>query len=87
MFMGNTYFYGKIVSMFGNDAFKSPNGMNKMMSYMLMSEMMKGNSGTNNSNGINSMLPFVMMNNNGFGNMFEDLFDNSENIDDNEEDA
>ena len=86
VFMGNTYFYGKIVSMFGNNAFKSSNGMNKMMSYMMMSEMMKGNSGTNNSNGINVMLPFMMMNNNGFENMFEGLFDNSEDTVNDEED-
>lgn len=79
IFMGNTYFYGKIVSMFGNDAFKSPNGMNKMMSYMMMSEMMKGNSGTNNSNSLNAMLPFMLMNNNSFGNMFEGLFDTTDN--------
>ena len=86
MFMGNTYFYGKIVSMFGYNTFKSSNGMNKMMSYMMMSEMMKGNSGTNNSNGINVMLPFMMMNNNGFENMFEGLFDNSEDTVNDEED-
>ena len=56
------------------------------MSYMMMSEMMKGNSGTNNSNGINVMLPFMMMNNNGFENMFEGLFDNSEDTVNDEED-
>ena len=71
VFMGNTYFYGKIVSMFGNNFTKGKNGMNKIMSYMMMSEMMKGaNSGA--SNGISAMLPFMMMNNS--GNMFEDMF-------------
>ena len=72
--------------MCGNNALKSSNGMKKMMSYMMMSEMMKGNSGTNNSNGINVMLPFMMMNNNGFENMFEGLFDNSEDTVNDEED-
>lgn len=85
IFMGNTYFYGKIVSMFGNGNFKSPNGMNKMMSYMMMSEMMKGNSGTNNSNGINAMLPLMLMSNNGFGNMFDGMFDISVDSNDKEE--
>ncbi len=80
VFMGNTYFYGKIVSMFG-DAMKGKKGMNKMMSYMMMSEMMKGNgNGFNNSNNnsMSAMLPFMMMNGNGFGNMFDGLFDDEE---------
>ena len=74
VFMGNTYFYGKIVSMLGNDFKGSKKGMNKMMSYMMMSEMMKGNGGmTNNSN---SMLPMMlMMNGGGFTDMFEGMFD------------
>ena len=39
IFMGNTYFYGKIVSMFGKGFSGGKKGMNKMMKYMLMSEM------------------------------------------------
>lgn len=66
VFMGNTYFYGKIVSMFGN--FKGKKSSNKVMQYMMMSQMMKGE----NSN--NSLLPFMMMSSN-MGNMFEDMFD------------
>lgn len=43
VFMGNTYFYGKIVSFFGKTNFiKGKGGMNKIMKYMMMSEMMKG---------------------------------------------
>ena len=58
VFMGSTYFYGKIVSMFGNNFTKGKSGMNKIMSYMMMSEMMKGaNNGT--SNGMSAMLPFM----------------------------
>lgn len=30
VFMGNTYFYGKVVSMFGNDFTKGKKGMNKI---------------------------------------------------------
>lgn len=70
MFMGNMYMYGKIVSMFGNAVGSSgKGGMNKIMKYMMMSEMMKGNSGN-----MNSMLPFMMMGGN-FGEMFDGIFD------------
>lgn len=85
VFMGNTYFYGKIVSMFGSDIMKGKKGMNKMMSYMLMSEMMKGNSSNSANNGMNSMLPFMMMGNNGFSDMFEGMFDFDEDNSDDEE--
>lgn len=75
MFMGNTYFYGKIVSMFGKDMFKSKNGTNQIMKYMMMSEMMKDMSG---NSGMNAMLPFMMMNGGGMENMFSGLFDMDE---------
>ena len=68
VFMGNTYFYGKIVSMFG-DGFKNKNGTNNIMKYMMMSEMMKGSTG----NGMSNMLPLMMMSGN-MNNMFEDMF-------------
>lgn len=85
VFMGNTYFYGKIVSMFGNNFAKGKDGMSKMMSYMMMSEMLKGN-GTNSNNGMSAMLPFMMMNgSNGFADMFEGMFDFDEDVEDNED--
>ena len=81
VFMGNTYFYGKIVSMFGNDLMGGKKGMNKMMSYMMMSEMFKGNSSSNS----NSMLPMMMLMNGGnMGGMFEGMFDFDEADDDDE---
>lgn len=70
VFMGQTYFYGKIVSMFGNMKGK---GMNSMMKYMMMSEMMKGKSDV-----MSNMLPMMFLIGNGGGNMdsmFEDMFD------------
>ncbi len=79
VFMGNTYFYGKIVSMFGQDVFKGKKGTNKIVQYMMMSEMMKG--GTSANGGFGAMLPFMMMNGNA-GNMFDGLF----NFDDEDED-
>ena len=82
VFMGNTYFYGKIVSMFGNDLLKGKKGMNKMMSYMMMSEMMKGNNGSNN--GMASVLPFMMMSGGGMSDMFEGMFDSVDEDDEDE---
>ena len=72
VFMGNTYFYGKIVSMFGQDIIKGKKGSNKIFQYMMMSEMMKGSSGSNG--GFSAMLPFMMMNG-GSGDLFGNLFD------------
>ena len=81
VFMGKTYFYGKIVSMFGK--IKGGMGMNGMTKYMMMSEMMKGNGGNNNS--MSSMLPMMMFMNGGMGDMFEGMFDFDEEEDEKEE--
>lgn len=80
VFMGNTYFYGKIVSMFGGDLIKGKKGTNKIMQYMMMSEMMKGNSG-DSGNVMNTMLPLMMM-----GGIMGSIFDGMFDFDDNEED-
>ena len=84
VFMGNTYFYGKIVSMFGSDLIKGKKGTNKIMQYMMLSEMMKGNSGSGGS-GMSAMLPLMMMGGN-MGNILEGMFDFGED-DDFEEEA
>lgn len=81
VFMGNTYFYGKIVSMFGNDMFKSKKGTNKIMQYMMLSEMMKGNSVDSSNNGMSAMFPFMMMSGNGMSDMFNGMFDFDEDTD------
>ncbi len=73
MFMGNTYFYGKIVSMFGNtDNLSDPDGMNKIMRVMMMSQMMSGSG--KNSEGMNPMMMMMMMGGGGFGNVFDNIF-------------
>lgn len=81
VFMGNTYFYGKIVSMFGSDLLNGKKGTNKIMKYMMLSEMMKGNSGQGN---MSSMLPFMMMGNSDM-NFFEGIFDMDEEANEEEE--
>ena len=86
VFMGNTYFYGKIVSMFGNNFMNGKKGMDKMMSYMVMSEMMKGSNASNN--GMSSMLPMMMlMNGNNVSDMFSDMFDFDIDTSDDESEA
>lgn len=74
VFMGNTYFYGKIVSMFGSDLFKGKKGTNKIMQYMMMSQMMSGNK-TTGSMDMSSMLPIMFMMNGGMENMFDGMFE------------
>lgn len=73
VFMGNTYFYGKIVSMFGSDLIKGKKGSNKIMQYMMLSEMMKGNS-TESGSVMNTMLPLMMMGGS-MGSIFDNMFD------------
>lgn len=67
MFMGNTYFYGKIVSMFGN-SLAGKDGANNMMKFYMMSQMMNGNGGNSNN-----FMPLMLMMNGG-GNMFDNMF-------------
>ena len=75
VFMGNTYFYGKIVSMFGN---LKTGGSEKIFKYMMMSEMMKSMSGGNTSN---SMMPMMLMMNSGGSDFFSGMFDMMEDTD------
>ena len=75
VFMGNTYFYGKIVSLMGSTAGKGKDGMKQMMQFMMMNQMMGGN----NSGGINmggtNMLPMMLMMNGGSGSIFDGMLD------------
>lgn len=73
VFMGSTYFYGKIVSMFGNTKFlKSQKGVGKMMQMMMMSSIFGGKT---DGTGMSQMLPMMMLMNGGEGNGFADMFD------------
>lgn len=83
VFMGNTYFYGKIVSMFGSDLIKGKKGSSKIMQYMMLSEMMKGNSAESGSV-MNTMLPLMMMGGS-VGSIFDNMFDFDEENEESEE--
>lgn len=75
VFMGQTYFYRKIVSMFGSGNFlKGAKGMNKLMKIMMMKELFKGGfGGANNSGGFGNILPFMFMTNMFGGNGANDM--------------
>ena len=85
IFMGSTYFYGKIFSMFGN-AFKGGKGANNMMKMMMLSQMMGSGNGANGGmmGGIGQMMAMSMFM--GGSNPFEGMFDFSlDAADDDEE--
>lgn len=66
VFLGNTYFYSKIVSLFGGTDGTSIDSKN-IMQMMVMSEMMKG------SNSDNKMMPLMAMSMMGANNPFSGL--------------
>lgn len=75
VFMGNTYFYGKIVSMFGN-SFKSGKGMGNIMKMMMMSQIFGGNGTPDMNGGMGQMMAMSMFMGGGndmFSGMFEDM--------------
>ena len=74
VFMGKSYLYGKIISMFGDIG--KGNGMNKMMEFMMMSQMMNGGKSGNAAEGMSQMLPMMMlMGGGGVGSIFDGMFD------------
>ena len=75
VFMGNTYFYGKIVSLMGSTAGKGKDGMKQMMQFMMMSQMMGGNTSGGINMGSNNMLPMMFMMNGGSGSIFDGMLD------------
>lgn len=77
VFMGNTYFYGKIVSLMGSTAGKGKDGMKQMMQFMMMNQMMGGNSNIAGGTigGGNNMLPMMLMMNGGTGSIFDGMLD------------
>lgn len=83
VFMGNTYFYGKIVSLIGNGFMKRKDGMNKMLSMLMMKELFSNNASSNIGNSMGSLLPLMLMGNGLFSEgMFEGMFDFDSDFDD-----
>lgn len=72
IFLGKEYFYGKIVSMFGD--FKKSGGMRGVFKYMMISKLFsKDNTGNKGILDGNNMLPMLMMMN-GDTDLFSGLF-------------
>lgn len=76
--MGSTYFYGKIVSMFGAGKLTGKGVMGKVMNMMMIKSMFGGNkSGSNDmfGGGLSQMMLMQQMFGKGDeGNMFENMF-------------
>lgn len=71
VFMGDTYFFGKIVSLFGHGNGKKKTGGRRILHYMMLSEMLKGNK---------TALPFLLMSQ-GKNGLFDSMFDDEEEPD------
>ncbi len=76
LFMGNTYLYGRIVSMFGSAGAKGKKGAGRMMKYMMLSQMLKGKEGGS------ALLPLMLLG--GRENPIEDLFNPDDGDDEKE---
>lgn len=76
VFMGSTYFYGKVISMFGN-LFKGGKGLGNVMKMMMFSQMMGGNGGNAGSGLMGNMGQMMAMSMfmGGGNNPFEGIFD------------
>jgi len=83
VFMGSTYFYGKIVSMFGN-SFKKGKGLGNIMKMMMFSQMMGGNTTSSQNNGFGQMMAMSMFMG-GKDNPFDGMFDFNVDADSEEE--
>lgn len=83
VFMGNTYFYGKIISIFG-DNLKSVTASNNIMKFMMLSSMMGGKGSTTDFNSMLPMMMFMGGENNLFSGLFDsiDLSDDEDTVDD-----
>ena len=95
VFMGNTWFYGKIVSLFGDGASICGKGnIAKMMKFMMMSSLLQGadsaaaacGSGkvpgeTGGMMNTNMLMPLLLMKGGGFDDLFGNLFEEDEDED------
>lgn len=80
IFMGNSYLYGKIVSLLGN-GLKKGKGPGKIMKYMMLSGMMK----KDGKDSPFDMLPLLLLGGGAGDKLFEGIFD--EDLNDDADDA
>lgn len=83
VFMGNTWFYGKIVSLFGDGASICGKGsVTKMMKFMMLSSMFNspdtaadGTMALPGGGNMNMLMPLLLMKGDGFDDLFGNLFE------------
>ena len=80
IFMGNSYLYGKVVSLLGN-GLKNGKGPGKIMKYMMLSGMMK----KDGKDSPFDMLPLLLLGGGAGDKLFEGIFD--EDLNDDADDA
>lgn len=80
VFMGETYFYGKIVSVFSGLFSGKKKGNSDLIKMMMLSSMMGGNSnfGKIGGDNTNPILLMALMGNSGVEDMFDGIFDDGE---------
>ena len=74
VFMGNVYFYGRIMSPFANMFGGKKGGMQKMMQFMMMSKML-GNGGSGDMGMGGQMGNMMMLSMMGGGSIFQGMFE------------
>lgn len=75
MFMAKNYFYGKIISMFGEMGKGGSNkGIKQMTKFMMLKEMMSSN-GNNGTGNLGNMMPMMAMMGGFGGGFFDGMFD------------
>lgn len=83
IFMGSTWFYGKIVSLFGDgSSICGKGGLGKMMKLMMLSSLFEnagasadGTLATPGAGNMNALMPLLLMKGGGFDDLFGSLFD------------
>ena len=98
IFMGSTWFYGKIVSLFGDgSSICGKGGLGKMMKLMMVSSLFEnagasadGSMAAAGAGNMNALMPLLIMKSGGFDDLFGGLFDeddkDSEDSDKDDED-
>jgi hypothetical protein len=84
--MGNTWFYGKIVSLFGDgSSICGKGGLTKMMKLMMMSSLFDnagasadGTMAAPGMGNMNALMPLLLLKGGGFDDLFGGLFDEDE---------